>query len=178
MPSTLTGLPPQIATLIAATVGFGGVICTLFVNASFARRAERRRLLRDQETLRVGLQLELKNLIKSIKAEKEWAENNQSTWYSILDFFAIYRANLDKFGLLTTKEMELITYAYHTYIEYVGYIARIGRAAVVQTTLGTNLELTFKEKSERDRYLRNLDAMLPPARAAVKEIDQHLIGFR
>ena len=57
-------------TAVSAGVGFGGVILTLLVNASLARRAEDRRRRHDRLALRTVFRRELASLRDSISGRR------------------------------------------------------------------------------------------------------------
>jgi hypothetical protein len=97
-------------TIIVGTVGFSGVIFTLFINGLLSRIAHEREVQHRKKTLRTALLAEL-------RWNQDWSNNlkanSSNTFLSFRAFNEIYRANLGNIGLLDYDEVRSITIAYH-----------------------------------------------------------------
>jgi hypothetical protein len=153
------------------------VICTLAVNGWLTRRAERRKEDHDRRVLRIGLLSELRNLNRIIGGELEFINDKEHdfTWVPLIDFFNVYKDNLDKLGLLSTSEVELLSEAYYTYIENAGYIARFADADMSKPIMGTNVPFKLDHADPKVRYLNDrLEAIIEAAKEAITKIERNL----
>ena len=145
-----------IATIVAATVGFVGVIATLLWNGFMSRRADYRKTVMEKTSeeadrqheravLRVALHAELRSLSRSVRREIKFIEGHvEFSWVPIIDFFRVYLTNLNKLGLLRPAEVECICQAYYSYQEHTGYIARLGGVDITKPLMGANIYLNFE----------------------------------
>ncbi len=120
----LTALPNQAGIIVAALIGFTGVILTLVVNARLARCAQqrqwdkdRKRLeeqqRRDRILLRSALCVELNAACEALKLGEESASTADG-YVPVGVSEDVYNSAVERMGLLPDSELEKVFNAYQT----------------------------------------------------------------
>jgi hypothetical protein len=107
-------------TAIGALLGFGGVMLTLSRNAAAVRHADDRRRLADANALRVALAEELRHMRDSAQGDIERIAavvEGGLLLVPILDMSALFKASLDRLGLLGREEVAAVIKAHAFYSE-------------------------------------------------------------
>lgn len=95
-------------TLISGSVGFIGIIITLFINARLARKARVEEIAHEQNALRTALAAEITIYLESLakNINKGVPSAGSPILVPILDTNEIYALSREKLGLLTEIEVK------------------------------------------------------------------------
>lgn len=171
----------DVLKAVGAFGGFAGVILTLLYTNASTRAANRRqqaeeKLERDEslKVLQSGLWAALANLREMIDDELAWITQPHitSTWVPLLDFFELYRANLDKLGQLQRDQVLPLANIYYRYQERAGYIARLSGHPAEKPVIGVYAAFDFNvDPAHRQEVINNLDALRRPIAEAMRVLE-------
>ncbi len=111
---------------VALLIGFVGIIFTLLFNGWRERRANRYNINHQRRILRTALLNEAKIIrfaiehrLRLFKGEEEMVHYDKLDTSSMSE---VYRAHLDRMGLLTDREVEYTVGAYSAFVDFVNAI--------------------------------------------------------
>jgi hypothetical protein len=172
------------ATVVAAIVGFAGVIAAQLLNAYWARRAVRDKNREEKEaelhklgTLRSALRAEIAQLIRVLEGEIKFCKmpDQKFTYVPVLDYFMIYRRNIDRIALLSSKEVEHLTETVHVYEERMAYIAQKGKMSESPGELiGRTVLYPLEDPELRSELLADIKRIVDAAMPALVALDAEL----
>jgi hypothetical protein len=107
----------EFQSLVVGTLGFAGVILTLFVNAYLARKARRDSVNHDRSLIRIALLEELKIIESAFKSRVETikaaeADGSIGILMPLATMTNVYDRLLDKLGLLNSAQIPKVMAAY------------------------------------------------------------------
>ena len=102
-------------TFVVGVLGFGGVICTIIMNARLSRIQNDRQINHEREALRTAICSELELIRKMFEGRCEMAHEKggpQSAFYPEHTSNQVYQQFINRIGLLSANEIEVVMEAY------------------------------------------------------------------
>lgn len=111
----LLGFFEKYQTFAVGALGFGGVICTIIMNARLSRVQHDRQINYERNALRTAICSELELIRKMIAGRCEMAQEKeglQSAFYPEHISNQVYLQFINRIGLLSSNEIEVVMEAY------------------------------------------------------------------
>jgi hypothetical protein len=112
---TATWLIKEYQTLIVGVLGFTGVIITLITNARLNRKQHTRQIEHERTALKAALSTELSIILDAFRDRIEMIGDppaTQGTWLPLDTMTDVYSRTMDKIGLLSREQVNLVLRAY------------------------------------------------------------------
>ena len=160
--------------LITGLIGFTGVIVTMLANAWFQRTQYERKIKHETNSLRAAIKSELNANKQAL--ELRIKQLNEPTEYSDAlipskSIDDIYKELINKIGLLTDEEIEMVIQAYALMAE-LPYSLRI--LVGTNNVGGFNNEFIRVSKDKQDIVLKMHEKNLPVINQAISAIEKYL----
>ena len=169
MPDTLLATIKEFQSLFVGIIGFGGVMLTIWLNASQARKQRQDERQHNRATLRTALIAELKIHRNSIDENRDRNDGiSESTGYVVptdpMD--DVYRAFTPRIGLLSREEVRKVLLAY---LSIRAYHAKLFLIGVPFQTGDRNIHIPSKNGS----YLFAMqEGLTGPIEMAIEELER------
>ncbi len=159
-----------LGDVLGPALGFIGVALTLLWNGIQTRRQQaeidRERqdsALRSLCSFRSALETQLDRLTENIQKETKWCKKHNSTLFTLLDYFEVYRNNLGRIGELSADELIAIPKIYYNYQDQVAQLVALLGHPGGPIIWGAALDIKFDGAITKADYVSGLKSLLDPA---------------